>query len=83
MDELNQAIEAQADIIMLDNFSVEQTRLAVQFTKEKAQNTIKLEASGNINNKTLRGYAETGVDYISVGALTKSVEAIDLSLKLN
>ncbi len=81
-DELEQAIEAKADIIMLDNFTIEQTYKAVELNNKRTKRKIKLESSGNINSETLRGYAETGVDYISVGALTKSVEAIDLSLRV-
>jgi len=75
--ELNQAIEAGADIIMLDNFSVEQMREAVRQTDGRAL----LEVSGNVTDATLRLFAETGVDYISVGALTKHVRALDLSMR--
>ncbi len=78
MDELAQALEAGADIIMLDDFSLEQTREAVIFTNGRA----KLEASGGINKATLVTVAETGVDYISIGALTKDCQAIDLSMRL-
>lgn len=75
--ELSEAIAAGADIIMLDNFSVEDMREAVRLTARKA----KLEASGNIGRHNLRLIAETGVDYISMGGLTKSVTAIDLSMR--
>lgn len=75
--ELDEALGAQADIIMLDNFSLEDMRTAVKHTAGRA----KLEASGNINRDTLRGVAETGVDFISMGAITKDVKAIDLSMR--
>jgi nicotinate-nucleotide pyrophosphorylase (carboxylating) len=78
MDELNQALSAGADIIMLDEFSLEDMIEAVRITAGKA----KLEASGGINAQTLVPIAETGVDYISIGALTKDVRAIDLSMRL-
>lgn len=77
LDELTQAIDAGADIIMLDNFSVEQMREAVQHTQGRAL----LEVSGNVTDETLRTFAETGVDYISVGALTKHIRALDLSMR--
>lgn len=77
-DELNQALHAGADIIMLDNFTPDQMREAVALVNGKA----KLEASGNITDDTLVSYAETGVDYISIGALTKHCRAIDLSMRL-
>jgi nicotinate-nucleotide pyrophosphorylase (carboxylating) len=76
-DELHQALDAGADIIMLDNFSNDDMRKAVIFTAGRS----KLEASGNITEKNLRSVAETGVDYISMGALTKDVKAIDLSMR--
>jgi nicotinate-nucleotide pyrophosphorylase (carboxylating) len=79
LDELEQALLAGADVIMLDNFSLADTRTAVAAAKGKA----KLEASGNVNSDTLRGIAETGVDYISMGTLTKDVTAIDLSMRLS
>ncbi len=79
LDELQQALAAGADIIMLDNFSLETMREAVTITQGKA----KLEASGNIDKTTLASYAETGVDYISIGGLTKHARAIDLSMRLN
>ena len=77
LDELNQALEAGADRIMLDNFSLADMRKAVQLATGRAE----LEASGGINEQTLRPIAETGVDYISIGALTKDCRAIDLSMR--
>ncbi len=79
--QLDQAIDAGAHIIMLDNFSPSRMRDAVHHTRAR-QPQVKLEASGNITNTTLRPYAETGVDYISIGALTKDCKAIDLSMRL-
>jgi nicotinate-nucleotide pyrophosphorylase (carboxylating) len=78
LHEFTQALAAKADIIMLDNFSNDDKRQAVAINKGQA----KLEASGNINKDTLRGVAETGVDYISIGALTKDIKAIDLSMRI-
>lgn len=77
LDELKEAIEAGADIIMLDNFTKEMMREAVTINAGRAA----LENSGNITLDTIREYAETGVDYISVGALTKHVRAMDLSMR--
>ncbi|HRH91577.1 MAG TPA: carboxylating nicotinate-nucleotide diphosphorylase [Agitococcus sp.] len=75
--ELEEALNAHADIIMLDNFSNDDMRRAVIHTAGRA----KLEASGNITKVNLREVAETGVDYISMGAITKDVKAIDLSMR--
>ena len=77
--ELHQALEAGADRIMLDNFSLEQLREAVKTARGRAE----LEASGNITDETLVSIAETGVDLISIGALTKHVRALDLSMRLD
>ena len=79
LDELQQALDAGADIIMLDNFTVPMMREGVTLTAGRAL----LEVSGNVTEKTLREFAETGVDYISVGALTKHVRAMDLSMRFN
>lgn len=78
-DELEQALTAKADIIMLDNFSIEDMKKAVAITAQRA----KLEASGNINETTLVPTAETGVDFISIGGLTKHCHAIDLSMRID
>ncbi|MGF1762294.1 carboxylating nicotinate-nucleotide diphosphorylase [Aliivibrio kagoshimensis] len=77
LDEMQHAIDAGADIVMLDNFSTEMMREAVRLNNGRA----KLENSGNVTLETIREYAETGVDYISVGALTKHVKALDLSMR--
>ena len=77
-DELKQALDAGADRIMLDNFSVPDLKPAVACTNGRAQ----LEASGNVTDETLVSIAETGVDLISIGALTKHVTALDLSMRM-
>ncbi|KHA60835.1 nicotinate-nucleotide pyrophosphorylase [Vibrio variabilis] len=77
LEELQEAIDAGADIIMLDNFTTEMMREAVKINAGRAA----LENSGNVTLATLREYAETGVDYISVGALTKHLKALDLSMR--
>jgi len=78
-EELQQALQAGADRILLDNFSVEEIREAVAINNSAAE----LEASGGISLDSLRAYAETGVDYVSVGALTKDVRAIDFSMRFD
>jgi len=90
MSELKTALKAGADIIMLDNFSPELMKQAVELNKQfnNASNNpdvdqrAKLEASGGITEATLRPYAETGVDFISIGALTKDCTAVDLSMRI-
>ena len=77
LNELDQAIQAGADIIMLDNFSVEHIKEAVILTNKRA----KLEVSGNMTLETLRTYSQAGVDFISSGALTKNLQSIDLSMR--
>lgn len=76
IDELEQAIHHRADSALLDNFCVEQIKQAVELSRNK----IKLEVSGNINMDNIHHYAMLGVDYISVGALTKNVNAVDFSM---
>lgn len=78
LEEFRIALNAGADIIMLDNFSLEDMRTAVEENAGRA----KLEASGGVTETTLRGIAETGVDYISIGTLTKDCQAVDLSMRL-
>jgi nicotinate-nucleotide pyrophosphorylase (carboxylating) len=77
-EQLERALVAGADIVMLDNFSPERMIAAVKQTAGRA----KLEASGNITDETLLDYANTGVDYISIGALTKHCQAVDLSMRI-
>ncbi|TMP48769.1 MULTISPECIES: carboxylating nicotinate-nucleotide diphosphorylase [unclassified Pseudoalteromonas] len=79
LDELEQAITAGADIIMLDNFTVEQIQQAVVLTDKRA----KLEVSGNMTLETLKTYSQAGVDFISSGALTKNLQSIDLSMRFS
>lgn len=79
LDELKQALEGRADIIMLDELSLDDMREAVRLTAGRA----KLEASGGVTDATLLAIAETGVDYISIGTLTKDVKAVDLSMRLS
>lgn len=77
LEELKEALAAKADIIMLDNFEFEDMIEAVKITNGQA----KLEISGNVNLETIGKYASTGVDFISVGALTKNIKALDLSMR--
>lgn len=82
LSELEQALAAGVDIVMLDELSLEDMRTAVTINAGRNAGRAKLEASGGISDETLRSIAETGVDYISIGALTKHVQAIDLSMRL-
>ncbi|GLX85891.1 nicotinate-nucleotide diphosphorylase [Thalassotalea loyana] len=79
LDELTQALTAGADIIMLDNFTPTMIEEAVTLTRGKA----KLEVSGNMTLEKLRTYTQAGVDFVSVGALTKHVQAVDLSMRFS
>ncbi|BCO20097.1 nicotinate-nucleotide diphosphorylase [Alteromonas sp. KC3] len=79
LNELEQAMKAGADIVMLDNFTNEQIQQAVALNKGQC----KLEVSGNITDERLKSLSQLGVDYISSGALTKHVQAIDLSLRIH
>jgi len=78
LDELQQALSAGATSILLDNFTLEDLREAVAITQKRAL----LEASGNVDLTTVRAIAETGVDRISIGALTKNIQAVDLSMRI-
>lgn len=77
LGELEQALQGNADIALLDNFSLDDTRAAVAM----ARGAIRLEASGGIDENTIREIAETGVDYISLGIITKQVIPLDLSMR--
>jgi nicotinate-nucleotide pyrophosphorylase (carboxylating) len=77
LDELKEAIAADADIVLLDNMSLAQLREAVGITAGRTR----LEASGGITLENIRAIAETGVDYISIGALTKKIDAVDFSMR--
>lgn len=79
LEQLGEALEAHADRILLDNFEPEQIGRAVDIVAGRAE----LEASGNITLENVRKYAETGVNYISIGALTKDVKAVDLSMRFD
>ena len=78
LEELDTALSAEPDRIMLDNFSLDALREAVARTAGQAE----LEASGNVTDQTLVAIAETGVDLISIGALTKHIRALDLSMRM-
>jgi len=78
IEELTQALDAGSDIVMLDNFDVAMMLSAVKINAARA----KLEVSGNVTIETISDFAKTGIDYISVGALTKHVDAVDLSMRL-
>lgn len=82
LEEFHEALNANADIIMLDNFSLDDMKTAVEFNKNNGSKA-KLEASGGITQNTLVPIAETGVDFISIGALTKDCKAVDLSMRLS
>ncbi|ADE15762.1 nicotinate-nucleotide pyrophosphorylase [Nitrosococcus halophilus Nc 4] len=79
LDELQQALTAGADILLLDNFDLPALSEAVRLNQQR----VKLEASGGITLENVRQVAETGVDYISVGTLTKDVHAVDMSIRFN
>jgi nicotinate-nucleotide pyrophosphorylase (carboxylating) len=79
LEQLTEALDARPDRIMLDNFSLDDLRAAVKVAAGRAE----LEASGNIGLDNIRTIAETGVDFISIGALTKNVKAVDLSMRIN
>jgi nicotinate-nucleotide pyrophosphorylase (carboxylating) len=81
LDELRQALDAGADMALLDEFSLDDMRAAVAMNRTHGNGPMKLEASGGITLDTLRGIAETGVDFISIGSLTKHVHAVDLSMR--
>ncbi|MFA6597504.1 MAG: carboxylating nicotinate-nucleotide diphosphorylase [Ignavibacteriaceae bacterium] len=78
LEEVREALSCKVEIIMLDNMTIAEMKKAVKIIDGKAA----VEASGNVNLKTVRAIAKTGVDYISVGALTHSVKALDISMKI-
>jgi nicotinate-nucleotide pyrophosphorylase (carboxylating) len=81
LDELREVLEARADMALLDEFSLDDLRAAVALNRSHAHGPIELEASGGITRETLRAVAETGIDFVSVGSLTKHVRAVDLSMR--
>jgi nicotinate-nucleotide pyrophosphorylase (carboxylating) len=82
LDQLRQGLDAHADIVLLDNFALEDVRAAVALNRGHARPAL-LECSGGVDLARLRAIAETGVDYISVGSLTKHLTAIDLSMRID
>jgi nicotinate-nucleotide pyrophosphorylase (carboxylating) len=78
LEQVKEALIAEADSLLLDNFTLSQLREAVALVQGK----VKLEASGGITKESIRAIAETGIDFISVGAMTKNVQAIDLSMRM-
>jgi nicotinate-nucleotide pyrophosphorylase (carboxylating) len=81
MEEFEEALRAGPDIIMLDEFNLADVSAAVALNNSKGHR-IKLEASGSVTLETVRSVAETGVDYISIGSITKHVRAVELSMRL-
>jgi nicotinate-nucleotide pyrophosphorylase (carboxylating) len=81
LDELNEALDAGAEAILLDNMTPDQVRACVERVAKHSRR-VPLEASGGMNLETVRAYAETGVDYISIGALTHSPKAVDISMRI-
>ncbi len=79
LGQLNQALAGGAKFVLLDNFDLDQLRQAVAINAGRAR----LEASGGVNLQTIRAIAETGVDFVSVGAITKDLHAVDLSLRFD
>lgn len=81
LQEFSEALQAAPDIIMLDEFSLSDMRAAVELNSA-SDHRVKIEASGRVTLETVRAIAETGVDYISIGSITKHVRAVDLSMRL-
>jgi nicotinate-nucleotide pyrophosphorylase (carboxylating) len=81
LQEFSEALQAAPDIIMLDEFSLSDIRAAVALNRA-SDHSVKIEASGRVTLETVRAVAETGVDYISIGSITKHVQAVDLSMRL-
>jgi len=82
LDEMEQALNAGVERLLLDNFNLQQLRDAVSLNNEKYRGKARLEASGNVTLETVRAIAETGVNDISVGELTKNIAAVDLSMRI-
>ncbi|MGX5173630.1 carboxylating nicotinate-nucleotide diphosphorylase [Aliikangiella sp. IMCC44653] len=82
LNELKLALDGNAQVIMLDNFNLADMRTAVSL-RNQHRNQAKLEASGNVNIETISEIAATGVDYVSVGGLTKNIQALDLSMRID
>ena len=82
MDEVRQALDAGADVIMLDNMSLEEMRTATGVIKDTSRGRVVVEASGNVSLESLNPIADTGVDVISCGALTHQARSVDLSMSI-
>jgi nicotinate-nucleotide pyrophosphorylase (carboxylating) len=82
LQEFDEALSAAPDIIMLDEFTLADMKTAVQLNRSRGR-PVKLEASGSVTLESVRSVAETGVDYISIGGITKHVRAVDLSMRLD
>ena len=83
IDELKIVLSTEANRALLDNFSIDELKMAYELKLKSYNQNILLEASGNITHKNIREIAGTGVDFVSVGALTKNIKAIDLTLLIN
>ena len=83
IDELKIVLSTEANRALLDNFSIDELKMAYELKLKSHNQNILLEASGNITHKNIREIAGTGIDFVSVGALTKNIKAIDLSLLIN
>lgn len=83
IDELKIVLSTEANRALLDNFSIDELKMAYELKLKSHNQNILLEASGNITHKNIREIAGTGIDFVSVGALTKNIEAIDLTLLIN
>jgi nicotinate-nucleotide pyrophosphorylase (carboxylating) len=81
LTQLREALDARVDRVLIDNFSLERMREAVKITRQHTNARTELEASGTMSLETIRAVAETGVDFISVGGLTKHIRAVDLSMR--
>ncbi|MGH8193017.1 MAG: carboxylating nicotinate-nucleotide diphosphorylase [Woeseiaceae bacterium] len=82
IDEMRQALRVKAERLLLDNFSIEELSRAVRINQSEGQPPAVLEASGGVTIDSIAAVAATGVDYISVGALTKNIHAVDLSMRV-
>ena len=83
IDELKIVLSTEANRALLDNFSIDELKMAYELRRKSYNQNILLEASGNITHKNIREIAGTGIDFVSVGALTKNIKAIDLTLLIN
>ena len=82
LDQMKNALEARPDVILLDNMSTDQLEQAVATNQKDNAGAVKLEASGNVNIKTVKAIAETGVDYISTSKITMAAPTLDIGLDI-